>query len=58
MLNSMGRQTACVEVAGPFAHLLAENKVGHRIKSPMIDCAVIALEGAIQEVIYDPKLDN
>lgn len=54
MLNSVGRQTPFVEVAGPFAHWLAEQKFGQKLSVPMIDEAVNALEGAIKEVIYVP----
>ncbi|MBU1629245.1 MAG: type IVB secretion system coupling complex protein DotM/IcmP, partial [Gammaproteobacteria bacterium] len=40
MLNAVGRQTVAVEVAGPFAHWLAEKKLGRRIRTPMVDQAV------------------
>lgn len=58
MLNSVGRQTACVEVAGPFAHWLAECELGHKIYVPMVKSAVDALEGALKEVLYNPENDE
>lgn len=54
MLNCIGRQTAFVEVAGPFAHWLAEKELGRKIRSPMVDQAVKALESAIKDVKYNP----
>lgn len=52
ILNSVGRQTACVEVAGPFAHWLAEIELGHKIYVPTVKKAVIALEIALKEMLY------
>jgi len=52
MLNSMGRQTPYVEIAGPYAHWLAENELGKKIRTPMVDEAVKALEIALQEIVY------
>jgi len=57
MLNSIGRQTPFTEVAGPFGHWLAENELGRKIATPMVDEAVKALEIAIAEVIYQPDDD-
>lgn len=54
MLNSVGRQTPYVEIAGPFAHWLAEKDFGRKIMVPMVDEAVTALELAMQEIIYVP----
>lgn len=54
MLNGVGRQTPSTEVAGPFAHWLAEVKFGRRLLVPMIDEAVNALEQGIKEIIYKP----
>jgi intracellular multiplication protein IcmP len=54
MLNAVGRQTATIEVAGPFAHWVAELAMGEKIKSPMIEKAVDALDIALQEMIYKP----
>ena len=50
MLNSVGRQTPYAEVAGPFAHWIAEKAMGRRSLVPMIDEAIKALEGAVKEV--------
>lgn len=50
MLNSVGRQTAFPEVAGPFAHWIAECALGRRLLVPMVDMAVNALEIALKEV--------
>lgn len=58
MLNSVGRQTSCVEVSGPFAHWLAECELGHKIYVPMVKSAVDALEGALKEVLYNPDNDE
>jgi intracellular multiplication protein IcmP len=55
MLNSVGRQTAVPEVAGPFAHWLAERKIGRPLKVPMVDQAVKSLNLALQEVVYEPE---
>lgn len=55
-LNSIGRQTPFVEVAGPFAHWVAEKTYGAPIKIPMVDTAVSALDFALSEIIY--KEDN
>ncbi len=55
MLNSVGRQTAVTEIAGAFAHWLAEKKVRRPLKVPMVDEAVRALEVALQEIIYEPE---
>lgn len=55
LLNCVGRQTAFVEVAGPFAHWIAEKELGHKICSPMVDQAVKALDLAIKEVKFNPE---
>lgn len=52
VLNTVGRQTAPVEVAGIFAHWLAEKEIGRALTIPMIDEASIALEGALKQLIY------
>lgn len=54
MLNNIGRQTAFAEVGGPFAHWLAENKLGRKISVPMVEEAVKALDIALKEVVYVP----
>ncbi len=58
LLNSVGRQTAPAEVAGPFAHWLAENDLSRKIKMPMVEEAVDALELAISEIEYVPDEES
>lgn len=53
VLNSVGRQTAVPEVAGPFAHWLAEKKLSRALQVPMIDEAVRSLEVALTEILYE-----
>lgn len=55
MLNSVGRQTPFVEVAGIFAHWKAEKAMGRPSIVPMVDEAVKALEEAVKEVRLTPK---
>jgi len=55
MLNSVGRQTAVSEVAGPFAHWLAEIRVGRPMRVPMVDEAAKALEVAVEDILYEPE---
>ncbi len=57
MLNNVGRWTAFTEVAGPFAHLLAEREIGRKLKAPMIEEASNALETAISEMVYQSDRD-
>lgn len=54
MLNNVGRQTAYVEVAGPFAHWKAEQEFGRPIQVPMVGEAVKALDAALKEILYVP----
>lgn len=54
MLNTVGRQTPFVEVAGPFAHWTAEKQIGRRLLVPMVEEATNALEIALKEIIYKP----
>lgn len=54
MLNTVGRQTPFVEVAGPFAHWIAEKEIGRRLLVPMVEEATNALELALKEIIYRP----
>ncbi len=54
MLNTVGRQTPFVEVAGPFAHWNAEKLMGRRLLVPMVEEATNALEGALKEIVYHP----
>ncbi len=52
MLNSVGRQTAVIEVAGLFAHWLAEKKLGCALRVPTIKMAIDGLEADIKETLY------
>jgi intracellular multiplication protein IcmP len=52
VLNTVGRQTPFVEIAGVFAHWVAEKEFSHRLNVPMIEEAVNGLAEAIKEVIY------
>ncbi|MCD6039404.1 MAG: hypothetical protein K0S27_804 [Gammaproteobacteria bacterium] len=54
MLNTVGRQTPFVEVAGPFAHWIAEKQLGRRLLVPMVEEATNALELVLKEVLYRP----
>jgi len=58
MLNSIGRQTAFSEVAGPYAHWLYESKFGHRLQVPMVEEAVNGLEAALKDIVYIPDADE
>lgn len=55
LLNSVGRQTAVVEVAGIFAHWLAEKRMKRPLKTPMVKEAVVALEADVREILYIPE---
>jgi len=54
MLNTVGRQTPFAEVAGPFAHWVAEREIGRRLIVPMVDEATNALDRVLKELIYIP----
>lgn len=54
MLNTVGRQTPFAEVAGPFAHWVAEKEYGKKLLVPMVEEATNALEIALKEIIYQP----
>jgi len=54
MLNSVGRYTVVTEVAGAFAHWLAEKKLGLPLMVPMVEEAVVGLELALNDVLYKP----
>lgn len=58
MLNTVGRQTPFVEIAGPFAHWLAERELGRKLVVPMVDEATNALELALKDVIYRPDAED
>lgn len=51
-LNSVGRQTSVVEVAGIFAHWLAERRIERPLKTPMVKQAVAALQTALEDTLY------
>ncbi len=55
VLNCVGRQTPFAEVAGIYAHWKAEKDFGKPLNVPMVEEAVNGLEGAIKEIIYQPK---
>ena len=55
VLNSVGRRTSVVEVAGVFAHWKAEQKIGRLLKTPMIKAAVDGLDEALQNVLFVDK---
>lgn len=57
MLNSVGRQTPYVEVAGPFCHWYYEKRLNRPLKVPLVEEAVTALEVAIKDIIYEPDED-
>ena len=52
MLNAMGRQTAIIEVAAPFAHFKAEKRFKCALRVPMIQEAMKATDMAIKEILY------
>jgi intracellular multiplication protein IcmP len=52
VLNTVGRQTPFVEVAGVFAHWKAEREAGRKLLVPVVESATNALEMALQEIIY------
>ncbi|OGT55803.1 MAG: hypothetical protein A3F14_03060 [Gammaproteobacteria bacterium RIFCSPHIGHO2_12_FULL_43_28] len=56
-LNVVGRQTPFAEVAGIFAHWVAEKEAGQKLMTPMITEATNALDLALKEVIYRPDED-
>jgi intracellular multiplication protein IcmP len=51
-LNTVGRQTPFVEVAGVFAHWVAEKEAGRKLVVPMVEEATNAVELALKEVVY------
>ena len=51
VLNTVGRQTAVVEVAGAHAHWLTEKKLGRALRTPMVDEAVNALEASMLDTL-------
>ncbi len=53
-LNTVGRQTPFIEVAGIYAHWIAEEVAGRKLLMPMIDEATKATESALKEIVYRP----
>jgi len=58
ILNTVGRQTPFVEVAGIFAHWLAEKEAERKLIVPVVEEATKALEIALQEIIYKRDEDT
>lgn len=58
ILNNVGRQVAVPEVAGIFAHWLAEKEMAKALNVPMVEEATIALEKAISSMVYVPDEDE
>ena len=58
LLNNVGRQTAVVEVAGLFAHWMAEKKMNRPLRNPMVKEAVHALDEEVQKILYIPEGDK
>ncbi len=54
ILNTVGRETVVTEIAGAYAHWLAEKSIGRKLTVPMVRQATIALGTAIDEMIYVP----
>lgn len=54
VLNTVGRQTPFVEVAGIFAHWVAERDAGRRLLVPLVEEATKALELALKDIVYKP----
>lgn len=51
-LNTVGRSTPVVEVAGVYSHWVAEKKLGRGLKTPMVKNAVDALDEALKNILY------
>ncbi len=58
MLNCVGRQTAFIEISGPFSHWLAERKIGRALRTPMVKEAVVALENNMKDTLRVEKEDR
>jgi len=52
VLNTVGRQTPFIEVAGTFAHWMAEKEAGRKLIVPMVEEATNAVVIALKEVVY------
>lgn len=51
-LNTVGRQTPFIEVAGIFAHWVAEKEAGKKLIMPMVEEATNAVELALKDIVY------
>lgn len=51
-LNTVGRQTPFIEVAGIFAHWIAEKEAGKKLIVPMVEEATNAVEMALKDIVY------
>lgn len=58
MLNSVGRQTAPVEIAGAFSHWQTELKVRRPLRTPVVTSAANALKEAVAQILYVGKEDS
>lgn len=58
VLNSVGRRTSVIEVAGVISHWKAEKKVGRALKTPMVKGAVDALDEALQTILVVEEGDQ
>lgn len=54
MLSCVGRQTPFPEIAGAYGHWIIEKKLRRPLKSPMVEEAVIGLDTAINDILYNP----
>lgn len=55
ILNNVGRQVAVPEVAGIFAHWIAEKEMGRPLTVPMVEEAVVALDNILANMVYVPE---
>lgn len=51
MLNTVGRQTAVIEISGAVSHWLAEKAIKSPLRTPMVKSAVNALEEALTGIL-------
>lgn len=58
MLNTVGRSTPVVEIAGAYSHWIAEKRIGRALKTPMVTGAVDALDEALQNILYVDEGDK
>jgi len=55
VLNTVGRQVAPSEIAGIYAHWLAEKEMNRPLNVPMVQEAVKALDLALTNMVYVPE---